>query len=163
MEVWKDIAGYEGWYEVSNMGNVRNVKRGRLLTPTMAGYYLRVCLPPRGTKKIYAHRLVAEAFIPNELNKPCVNHIDGNKENNRADNLEWVTFSENSRHAYHILKKWSTVGSASPCATFTDSDVLEIRKLLDSGEKTIKEVAEMFGAKHNTIYQIHIRRNWKHI
>ena len=113
-EVWKDIEGYEGLYQVSTCGNVKSlpkvrrngtgtyIQKERLLKPsnTSTGYK-KVELCKDGKRKGFkVHRLVAIAFIPNPDNKPEVNHIDGNKINNNIDNLEWVTSSENSVHAY---------------------------------------------------------------
>lgn len=96
MEQWKPIKGHES-YEISNQGRVRNIARGnvRKLTKNEKGY-LRVNL---NGKWLRVHRLVAIAFVPNPDNKPQVNHIDGDKANNRADNLEWVTNLENAAHA----------------------------------------------------------------
>ena len=113
-EVWKDVEGYEGLYQVSTCGNVKSlpkvrrngtgtyIQKERLLKPsnTSTGYK-KVELCKDGKRKGFkVHRLVAIAFIPNPDNKPEVNHIDGNKINNNIDNLEWVTSSENSIHAY---------------------------------------------------------------
>lgn len=116
MEVWKDIIGFNG-YQVSNFGNVKSVdrqgtykrrgkiifykERGRSIKPNSTGRYLRAALTVNGiTKHLSIHRLVAIAFIDNPQNKPCVNHIDGNRLNNNVDNLEWVSYQENMRHAY---------------------------------------------------------------
>ena len=97
-EVWKDIEGYEGLYQVSNLGRVKSLPRHgtRSDQPTVLSQsksdkgYLRVCLTKNCKQRtIQVHRLVAEAFIPNEANLPQVNHKDENKQNNRADNLEW--------------------------------------------------------------------------
>lgn len=110
VEIWKPVAGFEGLYEVSNMGRVKSLGRidrfnkrweERILWPHLVGKnYLAVSLCKDGkvsSRKI--HRLVAETFIPNPGRKPQVNHKDGNKENNAASNLEWSTNSENQLHA----------------------------------------------------------------
>ena len=91
MEEWKDIPGYEGLYEVSNMGNVRNVRRNKLLRLSKTNNrYIRVSLCKNGIKTgLTVHRLVAEAFIPNPDNLPEVNHKDEDKSNNSVENLEW--------------------------------------------------------------------------
>lgn len=112
MEIWKDIIGYEGEYQVSNLGNVRSltrevkckngfaIKNGKLLTKTKKKKgYLCVNLSSGGkSKSIEIQRLVALAFIPNPCNYPCVNHKDENKENNHADNLEWCTYAQNNAY-----------------------------------------------------------------
>lgn len=118
MEIWKDVEGYEGMYRVSSYGRVIRLERmvtdaigTRVLPETMLmccdgtgsknKTYYRVALCRNGKKEnVSVHRLVARTFIPNPENKPCVNHIDGNKHNNHVENLEWVTYSENTIHAY---------------------------------------------------------------
>ena len=105
-EVWKDIRGYEGLYQVSNVGRVKRVKTGRILKGIFSGYgYVQVDLSKEGcTSKKLIHRLVAQAFIPNVDNKLEVNHINEDKTNNRVDNLEWVTRKENNNHGTHNEK-----------------------------------------------------------
>lgn len=98
-EVFCIIKDYPN-YSVSRLGNVRNDKTGRILKPGITRGYLRVCLCKNGEHKNYrVHRLVAEAFIPNPLGLPQVNHIDENKLNNRAENLEWCTIQYNQEYS----------------------------------------------------------------
>lgn len=99
-EVWKDIEGYEGLYQVSNLGRVKRVTTGRILKSGKDKKgYLKVVLCKNNIKSAKTiHRLVAQAFIPNNENKPEVNHIDENKTNNMVSNLEWMTAKENSNH-----------------------------------------------------------------
>lgn len=120
MEIWKDIKGYEGLYQVSNLGNIRSLdtminckgaknidkhlRKGRVLKQIVGttGYYnINLC---KNNKKKFTrvHRLVAQAFIPNLNNLPCINHIDGNKLNNSIENLEWCSYSYNNSEAYRI-------------------------------------------------------------
>ena len=113
-EIWKDIEGYEKYYQVSNRGRVRSLDRVvnknngrtefnkgiiRRLTPDKRGYLIVYLLKNGKGKAGKVHRLVLEAFTPNPFNKCCVNHIDGNKRNNDIENLEWVTHKENMAHA----------------------------------------------------------------
>lgn len=103
-EIWKDVVGYEGRYKVSNTGKVLSMKYGghdvvHLMHPTAHYNGYKMISLGRAKKIRFVHVLVAEAFIENPDRKPFVNHIDGDKTNNRADNLEWVTCLENVRHA----------------------------------------------------------------
>ena len=97
------VKGYEGNYEVSRLGEVRSIPTRKLLKPYLQGRYYRVKLYKDGFGKMYMlHRVVADAFCENPFQKPFVNHIDGNRLNNSADNLEWCTASENEAHAHRI-------------------------------------------------------------
>lgn len=99
MSSWKPIKNYPN-YIISDSGIVKNITRNKILSFD-CGQYLRVTLYREGSsKKFLVHRLVAETFIPNPNNFPEVNHIDGNKRNNSVYNLEWVSHSENLKHAY---------------------------------------------------------------
>ena len=102
--MWKDIEGYEGKYRISTEGEVLSVNKDLIMAQCLGGNgYLKTGLRRNGTKdRLITHRLVAQAFIPNPHNKPQVNHIDGNKLNNNAYNLEWCTPKENTEHAYRI-------------------------------------------------------------
>ena len=103
-EIWKDIEGYEGYYQVSNLGRVKRVSDGYILKPYHHEKgYLKIDLQIHGKRrKFRIHRIVAEAFIPNENNYPQINHINGMKEDNRVENLEWCTNKMNSEHAWRL-------------------------------------------------------------
>ena len=100
MEIWKDIEGYEGYYQISNFGNVKNVKTNKSLVGDInnAGYKRVILYKPK-KKRFLIHRLVALNFCDGYSNGLVVNHKDGNKLNNYYKNLEWVTRSENDLHA----------------------------------------------------------------
>jgi hypothetical protein len=121
MEIWKDISGYEGFYQVSNLGNVTSVERevrqgkygltrtvgGHLMKPTdNGGGYLIVSLRiAQNRKNFYVHRLVAEHFVENCCGGKYVNHKDYDPSNNAADNLEWCSQQENIRHSSQRMRK----------------------------------------------------------
>ena len=102
-EEWRDIKGYEGLYQVSNLGRVKSLDRYVINKSNKQQYYngkILTLSKNNSQKTIPVHILVAKTFIPNPESKPEVNHIDGNKTNNCVSNLEWVTRSENELHAY---------------------------------------------------------------
>lgn len=104
-EEWRPVKGYEGLYEVSNMGRVKSLHYGkeRILRPSdnSTGYRI-VELAKQAPKRKLVHRLVAEAFIPSPMNLPVVNHLDGDKHNNCVSNLEWCTYRQNTLHAIKL-------------------------------------------------------------
>lgn len=178
MEVWKPIQGFEGFYEISNLGKVKSLERlvhksnGRhaifkpnLLKPTIGAGYLRVVLSREGFKRTLSiHRLIAMAFIPNPGNKPEVNHKNGVKTDNRIENLEWCTISENISHAFKLgLLKPIMKGKAGelhPTSKLKASQVAQIRELLRSGQTQIS-IAKMFNVSDKAISDINIGRTWR--
>lgn len=120
MEIWKDLTGYIGIYQVSNNGRIKSLSRkivrknGQIAIvkekilkskKDRYGYFFIVLSNNNIRKTILVHRLVAAAFIPNPENKPCIDHIDGNRANNHADNLRWVTVKENQNNPI-TKSKW---------------------------------------------------------
>ncbi|WP_209121521.1 NUMOD4 domain-containing protein [Alkalihalobacillus sp. BA299] len=106
MEIWKDVKDFEGLYQISNLGRLKNGK-GKLIQPADNGKgYLRFNLSKgnRNYKTVYLHRALAEAFIPNPNNLPEVNHKDENKRNNNINNLEWCTVKYNRRYGTRNIR-----------------------------------------------------------
>lgn len=99
-EIWKDIKGYEGFYKISNLGNIKSMRQGKILKPQdNSRGYLRIHLKSDNTEKVFfVHRLVAEHFIEKKEGNNIVNHLDCNPHNNNAENLEWTTFKGNSQY-----------------------------------------------------------------
>lgn len=125
-EIWVPLIGFKKFYEISNLGRIKTLDRVVLSRPRATGVntrtikerirppeptrngYLRITLSKKGINKRYLiHRLVAKHFISNPNGKPCVNHKDGNKHNNKLSNLDWCTYSENEKHSYDVLGKIS--------------------------------------------------------
>lgn len=161
-ELWHWVVGYEGLYMVSNMGNVmgvpKNAQSGHLIkqqeNPKGRGY-MAVCLCKDNVKKKFAvHRLVATAFIPNLDRKPEVNHKNGNRADNRVENLEWSTRSENESHAYRVLgKEPQRYWKGKPrlfARKLTDEQVREIRK----DDRPSRQVGLEYGVSKTTIQGI---------
>lgn len=156
-ESWLSVKGYEGLYEVSDLGNVRRVG-GKFLSPKPGklGYKI-VSLHMNGySKKYLVHRLVAEAFIPNPEDKSYVNHLDGNKTNNRVDNLEWATPSENIQHAYDNGLRLPIRGENNSQCKLTEEDIVWIKTHVIKGDKDFgcKAIAKRFGVTEPHISSI---------
>ena len=163
MEKFKQIKGYEN-YLVSDQGRVFNYKFKKFLKPGKnQGGYLFVVLCKNGIMKTLAiHRLVALAFIPNPENKFTVNHIDGCKTNNHADNLEWNTQKENIRHAMDAGLK-DNKGSKHGMSKLSEKEVIEIRHLYATGEYSQRALAKLFDVSFGLIGFIINRKLWNHI
>lgn len=152
MEIFKDVKGYEGYYEISNYGRVRSTsyKGTRILKPAITkNGYLNVvlCINQKKEHKLI-HRLVAEAFIPNIHNYSTVNHIDENKLNNKVENLEWLSVENNNRH--------------SNTKMLTKEQVLEIPNLVESGYTQL-EIANHFNVSRRAIQFILMGEHWNNL
>lgn len=141
-----------------NEKGVKRFWRERVLTAhTVRGGYLSIVLDRTG---YFVHRLVAKAFVPPVKGKTFVNHKDGDKLNNVADNLEWVTHAENVKHVFAIGKHRG-VGETHLWAKLKRSDVVLIKSLLADHDD--KELGKRFGVHHTTIKAIRTGRNWKQV
>lgn len=178
-EVWRDISGFEGLYQVSNLGRIKTLITERYIN-RWGGYYIKqdpkimkLSLYTKIKSKMYyriqlckgkryfhftVHRLVADAFIPNPEEKPQVNHIDGNKLNNHVSNLEWVTDDENKKHAKRSGMIWR--GHSINTSKLEEDQVIEIRRLFDTGNYTKTDIAKMFKISVPATSSILKRENW---
>jgi len=172
-EIWKDIKGYEDKYQVSSFGRVRSLDRdinrkGKILKHCyFSNRYTYVSLCKEGTRSNkLIHRLIAQAFIPNPENYPQINHKNGIKDDNRLENLEWVSQSMNMKHAFKTgLIKWTKEmfeGENNPGSKLNNEKVREIRlKLLQGCKGT--ELAKEYGVYSSQIYKIRDNKAWKHL
>lgn len=158
------IKGFEN-YAVDNQGNVfsfpKKTRKGiRVLKYNIVNHgYAMVDLCKDGrVKRFLVHRLIAETLLPNPNNKPQVNHKNGNKLDNRIENLEWNTRSENQKHAIEIGLR-SAKGEKNSQSKLTRQEVLDIRKSKDKGSL----LAKKYNISHPTICDIRKGRSWTHV
>lgn len=167
-EFWKPVYGFSKFYEVSNLGRVRNRKTRHVLTPTVEkGGYLRVhlCgLDGSGDEKrrsMLVHRVVATAYVGARPGSGYeIGHLDGDPKNNAADNLDWVTKQQNAAH--RIAHGTAGFGSTNHASRLTEDQVLEIRVLAKNGERNAS-LARKFNVSEVTIHNIVQRKKWRHI
>ena len=156
-EVFKDINGYEGFYQISNLGRVVSFKRNKYrflkINLNINKYYLVGLSRDNKQKSFRVHRLVAKAFIPNPLDKKAVNHINGNKKDNTVSNLEWCTYSENMKHSYDVLKRKSGRSKLSR------KEVISIRE----DGRTHLEISKDYNVTRRNITEIKNNKIWKNI
>jgi hypothetical protein len=167
-EIWKDVNGYEGVYQVSNHGRLKGLGR-EVFTKTNKTYYIperiiastinsrgyrmaSLWFNGKGKLKLL-HRIIAETFIPNPENLPQVNHIDGNKLNNDISNLEWVTSQDNIIHAYNHNLIHPALGINRNVGHFVEEDIKRIRQMALEGMSQRKIAAE-YGVQQNSIWLI---------
>ena len=177
-EIWKDIEGFEGLYQVSNLGRVKSLVRPYrrtekiiTATPNTAGYLIVGLRRPGSVKSMLVHRLVMQAFEPiDNKDEMSVNHKDFNITNNRLENLEWCTVLENNQHFWEFkgrdeggIDKTKTTGSNHHLSNLTEEDVLNIRAMHATGNYSVHGLARMLGMPENTVRCIVKRKTWKHI
>lgn len=170
-----DIPGYEGLYCINMSGDVfappRTWRSGKGNTRHHDGLWITARLDHKGyprlvltrdgrSKQWLVHRLVAIAFLPNPLNKPQVNHMDGNPANPRVGNLEWATAAENSQHAYRTGLHVARFGDDAPTNILTSSQVRIIKGLLAQGVRPI-DIAHISGLARKNIYNVKEGVAWK--
>jgi hypothetical protein len=168
MEIWVDVKGYESFYQVSNMGNVRSKDRtvackrlgtknlrSRPLKATVDSVgYCKVTLQDQGRNVVWkVHRLVAEHFIDKVEGKGIINHIDNNRANNKVDNIEKCTPKENTSHMHSQGRNYSASGEDNPACKLSDSQIKEIMDL--KGKLSQSKIAGMYGVSRQHIGKIH--------
>lgn len=178
-EQWKEIEDFPN-YMISDKGRVwsktrvihhkdrTKIAKGKILKNALnsCGYFVVVLCTDGKTKTQLIHRLIAEHFIDNSLNKKCVNHIDGNKTNNKLSNLEWVTYSENNKHAYSTKLKLPSkqkLGSKHINSKIDEEDVLEIRRKHKYESLGYKKLSDEYGISISQIARIVKYKSWKHV
>lgn len=185
-EVFVQVKGYEGLYEISDLGrikilskkvNVRNgtaIRKEKMMSLKITrghgreGYHLATLRKDSISKMFTVHRLVALHFIPNPENKEEVNHKFGIRGDNRASELEWMTKQENMKHAYLVLKSYENrnnplKGSLHWRAKLDEKKVYTIKERYNDGGVSIRKLANEFGVHHAIIYGIIKGKRWPHV
>lgn len=177
MENFKPIKKFEGFYEVSDLGRIKSVSRKvknksgyrvvseKILNPVRKpdGYCIVSLWKKDKNQSGYIHRLVALHFVDGKKNGYEVNHKNGDKGDNRAENLEWVTRSENILHSFKIGSHKPQYGTLSSKAKLTEPEVKHIKSKYAQGEISIRALAEIYGVHHSIIHGIVSGKRWSHV
>jgi hypothetical protein len=181
-EEWRDVVGFEGLYQISNTGKIVSTERisviidknGRVVNfkspSTKMKYFIdklgysRLTLVDSKHKQhlVLVHRALAQAFILNPQNLPCVNHIDSNPLNYSIGNLEWCTFSYNTKHSYDTTDRIGMRGTLNGCSKYTENDALKVRELYADG-MSVAEISRKLKIGYQSAYKIATNKMWKHL
>lgn len=170
-ERWRPIRDFEGIFEVSDQGNVRRIV-SRYLNPrvsllkqeTHKQGYKRIHFQQNGRgRRALVHVLVAESFLGEQPAGTQINHIDGDKANNRADNLEFVTPSANIRHSLDVLGVQRAKGERNGNASLTNDQAAQVLMMWRTGRYKQGELAKMFKTSPTVINRLILRKSWRHL
>ena len=172
-EEWRPANGYEGVYEISNLGRLKRVGKapgarvGHILATLLDGhgYAFNVLCRDGVGHRFSIHVLVAAAFIGPRPEGYDINHLDGNPLNNAVTNLEYATRSDNNIHSYHVLHRThgGAKGVRNSGAKLTETQVRKIHRLFATGRYTQSELGRMFNVTHVTVHRIVHGKGWKHL
>lgn len=167
-EIWMPVLDWKNHYEVSNLGNVRrsrdgiNTYAGRLLKTLSNEKYIRVVLHSGGAKETRSvHSLVLEAFVCRRPKGMVGNHKNGNKHDNRLENLEWVTPSQNTQHSFDVLHRNTPRGENHGMAKLTYEKANKIKELYSTGEYGQWDLAKLFSIGRSSIQRIISGKTWR--
>jgi hypothetical protein len=176
-EIFKDIKGYEGLYQISDKGRVKSLARKvnhphsgfqtlkeKILKSgkNSRGYLVVILCENKIRKTSMVHRLVATTFLRNFGDKKTINHKNGVKTDNHLGNLEFVTQKENVQHSYNMGLS-NNRGEKSCLSKLTEKEVLQIRDLRGCGRFSQREVAEFYNCVESTVNAVVNRKSWRHI
>ena len=164
-EIWKKILDFEDLYEISSYGRIRNIRTRRLLRWNITKFgYARVRLYKEVSRSFFVHRLVGEAFVLGKTNeRKWINHKNGIKLDNNANNLEWVTCSQNSKHAVATGLKRMPEGESHHNSRLKSTDIAQIIKLHLVEGISQREIARHYKINYQSIWAIFNRGGWKHV
>lgn len=173
-EIWRDVAGFEGYYMISNLGRIKSLTR-KITEKTgkvniLKSRIIRQCVNDQGywrftankdgkRKGLLQHRLIATAFIPNPENKPFINHKNGIRSDNRIENLEWCTHQENVDHSWRTGLN-QNIGEGNSVSKLTLKDVLYIKKVYEDKWGQQSSLARMFNVTPSAIASVVKNKSW---